>query len=246
MTSRAKRDFTIYTGNLAGTFVKGQELWRDKYWQKWPDDFEHVPGTAKNSEEILRLLDLLDTYKYILIKNYEELAGIISEFKENYSVHPTDHPYVTQVRIRVSTKEIIRFLHNYLSSVASLYDFREKVFCKKISRKDFVNEYQQKVDELIDDECEQFLRRLRSYALHYQVVPLSYTLPSLNSEKPSHSKLLLLYKRLNKSGFFTKAARDYLLKNEIIDVEKMISHYQKSAIRLYDWMDLRTGEMACR
>jgi len=245
MTSRAKRDCKIYTGNLAGTFVKGQELWRDKYWQKWPNLFEHVPGTAKNSEETLRLLDLLDTYKYILIKNYEELTGIISEFKENYSVHPTDHPYVTQIRIHISPKEVTRLCHNYLSSVASLCDFR-RIFCKKIPREDFDNEYQQKVDGLIDYECEQFLKQLRNYALHYQVVPLSHTLPSLNNEKQSHSKLMLLSKHLKESSFFRGAARGYLLKNEIIDVEQMISHYQKSAIILYDWMDLRTREMCCR
>lgn len=117
--------------------------------------------------KIQKIIIELNTYKYFLDKNTEELQKKIEFFENNWITYFPSESEESKIKWRNYTKEFMRVFHNYLMALYSFYD-KTKGWRDSL-RKDFRNifsQYDEKVIEFKLKEYGDYLRELRREFAH--------------------------------------------------------------------------------
>lgn len=200
---------------------------------------EALPG-ARFKED----LEALNRASYVLSYNGQELVGHVEKFvSSNLNAQNLADVYVN---------ELVRFLHNYLTSVSSLID-AQRVIIRHIwpseadpDRIDFEAAYTQNREAAFAGGEAAFVTKLRNYCTHYAIpVPGLGTQVSWSRGGPVvHVNTLQLERdKLLRWSNWGAAAKGYLqAQTAKFDLAPIIERYMASTRKFYKWFWMEVNE----
>lgn len=194
---------------------------------------EGLPGTRLKND-----LEALNRCSYIIGENGKELERHVARFLNSQRhVNQLSDQYVN---------ELVRFLHNYLTSVTSLIDAQRVVMrhrwpsdTKGVYSKFETGDYDKHRREIFETGESEFMVKLRNYCTHYAIpVPGLGTTMSWQHGGPvlQVNTLQLDRDRLLDWDKWGAPAKAYLERqNSEFDLSPIIERYMKSVRRFYEW-----------
>lgn len=191
-------------------------------------ELEAMPGFRLNTD-----LAALGRAGHVMYRNAEELAIHARKFLQGrrYS-RDVDDEY---------EKELVRFLHNYLTSVTSLIDSQRVVMrhCWGAGSEFEKGEYTDHRRASFETGEAEFMKDLRNYCTH-RSVPLPGITTTLSGGRGRltvlENKLTLDRDALLKWEGWTKPAKEYLqAKDEHFDLGPVIESYVNTTATFFNW-----------
>lgn len=206
---------------------------------------EALPGSLFKED-----LEALNRASYVFGTNGQELAGHVAQFISSaLHVRELDEGYAN---------ELVRLLHNYLTSVSSLIDAQRVVVRHRWPEKDdpervaFEAAFDERRTTTFETDEAAFVTRLRNYCTHYAI-----PLPGLGT-RVSHSRggpvvhlntLQLSRDRLLRWKDWGGPAKKYLsAQPENFDLAPIIERYVSATRIFYGWFweEINNRNEACR
>jgi len=194
--------------------------------------------------KILReIFDLQASFR-VFQKNYLDLLYSLENLSEGPDIElKYAYFYWNADKKEQYFDKISTLLHNFLASAKSLVDHTRRVKKKLYSAHPFQDEYQSKVDQTFtNSELQKFIQKLRNYAQHVTLPPISMSL-SFDQAEGTHLNMelsreeLLLWKTW-------EGSKSYLEKQpEGIDIKNLISNYYSLISEFYQWLHRRQQEI---
>lgn len=204
---------------------------------------ESLPGFRLKSD-----LEALNRCSYTFSRNAEELTNHVDRFLHT--------PSTTARELSDSyVNELVRLLHNYLTSVTSLIDAQRVVMRhrwpseKKGVYSDFeTNAYASKLRETFETGEAEFMQKLRNYCTHYSIpVPGLGTSMSWRAGSPVVMTNTLRLDRddLLRWDEWRAAATAYLRAQPArFDFAPIISRYMSGARKFFQWFWEQVHELS--
>ena len=192
-------------------------------------ELEAMPGFRLKGD-----LDALGRSGHIMYRNAEELAHHADQFmrsRRHFSADVDDE----------FEKELVRFLHNYLTSVYSLIEAQRVVMrhCWGDGSEFETGEYTEHRKASFETGEAEFMTELRNYCTHRSVpLPRISTTFSGGAGRPSLliNRLTLDRDELLKWKKWTAPAKEYLrAKEEHFDLGPVIQSYVNTAAAFFNW-----------
>ncbi len=131
---------------------------------------EKLPG-----RKISHSLKTLENSRHIVDKNFEDLIKQIALVEADPSLWDNHRRY------RDASKELLRFIHNYLSGVYTLEQHIERLK-EYLDNKKLNAAYDEKLNDFANNPKKCLLHELRTYAQHYGNLPCHVAFRNLNTK----------------------------------------------------------------
>lgn len=136
-------------------------------------------------------------------------------------------------------RQVIRLLHNYISSAISLIDHTRVHYKDLYEKNDKFPEYQNEIDnKFVNNELASFIKGLRHYSIHYRTpgvyTSTSYTMNSLTVSLRLRNKDLLTF-----TGWSAPARKFIDASIADIDLGEVINSYHLLINDFYQWFQNR-------
>jgi hypothetical protein len=194
--------------------------------------------------KVCQMLSSFRSTHYAVNKNYQELSLVIARYESDQTFWST---LKRNDRI-VFFREFSRLLHNYLSSAFSLicHNMRFRNNYPRISE-----EYKQKLDDLLKNDCCPFMRGLRNITQHIELPDLVAHFSREGINQPVKQSIVLKKENLLLRGKdFPHAIRDgferYIRANKEIDLKIALSRYQCLLEDFHNWFYHRIKQLYAR
>lgn len=214
-----------------------RETERQAHLNRLQNEMLLLPGNS-----IIRSLEILSETHYIVDSNYNDLINLVVKHETEFaltSLLSTDMQSHDNAIL-----EILRMLHNYLSSVQSLIDHTRRV--KKSLNNDELNiSWKNEINRLLSNDCSIFVKQFRNYMQHFRTPSLSSILsfsnpvevlnildPDLSIEtirrefKPTFRFLLNAEDLLEWDGWYPASKRYIHTFGEHLDMRVIFLEYQ--------------------
>lgn len=215
------------------------------------DDNEHGTSVGELNErihqspgqEITHLLDRLAGSRYIVEENHGHLHAAAKSYDGKRSSWFLDDPDGAK-RIHF---EYLRCLHNYLASLYTLYEHAD-TFQKRLDDEEIESEFVQKLAELGIPKRGDFLKGLRTYIQHRELLQVNlqeqFDFDHDAGEVIIERSLILNREELLAyDGWPNNRARTFVeTLEEEIDLMAELDQYQEDITTLYTWLEERVRD----
>ena len=168
----------------------------------------------------------IKTYHFIMARNFHEL---IKNLDYHNSIEGMMHLWEWKNRpiLKEFMNEIIRLLHNYLSSAVGMIDITRNVLKKHYSKTPLLQEISSYIkSNIANDELLNFVKDLRHYIVHYKIPSPT---ASLSMEDISSNDVYFEKSTLLKWNGWSASGKAYLRKApDEISIHSLITDYHKS------------------
>lgn len=177
----------------------------------------------------------IKTYHFIMARNYKEL---IKKLDYHNSVEGMLHLWEWKNRpvLKEFMNEIIRLLHNYLSSAAGMIDITRNVLNKFYEHTSLNSEIKEHIEQNIaNDKLLEFVKQLRNYIVHYKIpAPTA----ELDMNNISSNDIYLDKSSLLKWGKWSAKSKSYLSDApDKISIHALITEYHKSVSAFHEYLN---------
>jgi len=117
------------------------------------DEWESHKGTI-----FLSNLYRIETSRYIVNRNYSVLKKFINKLEDNYPMFGSRN----KKKFRIAMRELLRMLHNYLSSIMSLKEHTNR-FIRNLKNSELIEQFNNKKIQLFSSNCASFVKQFRNY-----------------------------------------------------------------------------------
>lgn len=137
---------------------------------------------------------------------------------------------------------LFRCLHNYLSILATLIDHARNLM-RRYKGTDYYTEYELRKDTFSRLPMASFLKDLRNYLLHYEMVPLAIAISLQPVVTNANFRETLDSQRLLAWDSWKKESRSYLEAHDEIVLHDCVAEYTEQVVQLYEWAFLQYDDL---
>ena len=185
--------------------------------------------------KIIQEIESLKATNYIFRKNFNDLIDKIKEYESDNEIwYVENRQLLHQMHL-----EILRLVHNYVSSILSLIDHTRN-FRKKIKEKKLESVFDFEINKLAINDVVTFMKQLRQYFQHYRlpITKAQFSVEKLNGSEDQYStelKMQLDVEELLKWKKWNSISKRYLEKfNENVEIKLFCQEYYGIIEQFYE------------
>lgn len=205
------------------------------------DNYSEILDKYYESDGVRIINNLLPirTYHFIMGRNFDEL---IKSLKYHNSIEGMMHLWEWKNRpvLKQFMKEVIRLLHNYLSSAAGMIDITRNVLKEHYENTSLNTEIKDHIkSNIANNELLEFVKQLRNYIIHYKIpVPTAV----LDMNDISSNDVYLEKTTLLKWDTWSSKSKSYLKKlPDKISILSLVTEYHESISSFHDLLNTKVG-----
>lgn len=186
--------------------------------------------------DIYSRLMSLNSSIYILDKNYEELEKFVDELTTNPK---WDYLFMVENReaLHNVSIEIVRRLHNFVSSALSLRDHALTMYNKFYKDDDLMPNYSYHANAIFGEEpLSKFVMNLRWYCQHYRSPHIAFQTSWVEDPDQRIRRAIILIEDLLSYDKWSALAMEYI--NDLdngVDILNVTNRYRSKVFDFYDW-----------
>ncbi len=177
--------------------------------------------------------NLKRTYLGIFVRNRKDLLLLLDKPNKNEDLRIE---LIQNVQAQTAKEdfisEMLRLLHNYIASSASLIDHSRR-FIEKYPDSDFSKNYQIRRTAIASSPEHCFLKDLRNYIVHFDIPPIGYQV-SFNGDS---FEPRLTSKRLLRRRKWSSTSKSYIeTSGEYVNIIPLVNDHSRCIDDLYSWI----------
>lgn len=186
----------------------------------------------------------LTTSLRIVETNYQELSQFLHFLTEDSRSHHLTTFQMYQSELPLLFTNLTRLLHNYVAAAFSLVDHTRRAHRILYPDSSRFPDYQARVDrDFTKDPLSQFMKGLRNYVVHREVVPMEFKnhmggFGSASTFKIERRAMLAVAKLLEWDGW-DPLAKSFLKSSSDLDVGQTTKAYRDKVIAFHAWFQQR-------
>jgi hypothetical protein len=190
---------------------------------------------------IYNRLMYLNNIFYIYERNYFEFEKLLTAFHTPQIILPLfDEEKRDDFHLLIN--ELIRYLHNYVTSAATLKDHARIMIRAAYKNSEFLAEYQTKIDNVFtNDPISVFVQDLRNYTLHC-ALPATFSQIQFLQDQKTKQQIPITRALLDKDSLlhgykWKPASKEYLAEApDEIDLLVLLNTHHDKYVSFYDWL----------
>ncbi len=202
------------------------------------DEIEQLPGYRFYYEDVKGL----ELSTYIFYANFNDMNRLITLVTTHPKFAHLFNP-ANKETLHTFGYDIVRRVHNFLASVASLVDHTQNIHKKLYKGTNLFPDYQDRVDrDFTNDIQVQFVQELREYSTHYKP-PIIYYRTTWGKERQIVRRVYLDREKLKKFGFKAPARKYIATLTDDVDILQEVTIYRDKVLAFYEWFGSRQMEI---